>query len=107
MLDPAPLVAALVRDRAAGVDAAVLAAWFHESFGIAAARVAARVASDAGLDVVALTGGVFQNALLTDVVESALTAAGLEVLVHSAIPPNDGGISVGQAAIAGWASRAE
>ena len=107
VLDPAPLVAALVRDRAAGVDAAVLAAWFHESFGIAAARVAARVASDAGLDVVALTGGVFQNALLTDVVESALTAAGLEVLVHSAIPPNDGGISVGQAAIAGWASRAE
>jgi len=105
-LDPAPLVAALVRDRAAGVDAAVLAAWFHESFGIAAARLAARVASDAGIDVVALTGGVFQNALLAEVVESALIAAGLRVLVHSAVPPNDGGISVGQAAIAGWASRA-
>ena len=106
MLDPAPLVAALVRDRAAGVDAAILARWFHESFGIAAARLAARVASAVGLDAVVLTGGVFQNALLAEVVESAITGAGLRVLVHSTIPPNDGGISVGQATIAGWASRA-
>ena len=106
VLDPAPLVAALVRDRAAGVDAAILARWFHESFGIAAARLAARVASAVGLDAVVLTGGVFQNALLAEVVESAITGAGLRVLVHSTIPPNDGGISVGQAAIAGWAFRA-
>jgi hydrogenase maturation protein HypF len=106
VFDPAPLVAELVRDRAAGVDVTLLAARFHESFGLAAARLAERVASDAGLDVVALTGGVFQNALLTEVVESALTAAGLRVLIHSTVPPNDGGISIGQAAIAGWASRA-
>ena len=52
------------------------------------------------LDTVALTGGVFQNALLTDLVETALTARGLEVLVHERVPPNDGGISIGQAAIA-------
>jgi hydrogenase maturation protein HypF len=105
-IDPSPLLGVLVSERAAGVDVAELADWFHASFGIAAARVAARVASAARVDVVALTGGVFQNALLTEVVESALTAAGLEVLVHSAIPPNDGGISIGQAAIAGWATRA-
>ena len=47
-----------------------------------------------------LTGGVFQNARLTEVVEVALLAEGLRVLVHPAVPPNDGGISVGQAAIA-------
>ena len=104
VLDPAPLVVALASDRAAGVDRALLALAFHDSFGRAAAALAATVASDSGLDVVALTGGVFQNALLTEVVESALTALGLRVLTHSLIPPNDGGISVGQAAIAGWAS---
>jgi hydrogenase maturation protein HypF len=104
VLDPSPLVAALARDRAAGVEPALLAAAFHESFGHAAARLAASVAGDAGLDVVVLTGGVFQNALLTDIVESALVGLGLRVLVHSVVPPNDGGISIGQAAIAGWRS---
>ena len=53
-----------------------------------------------GLDTVALSGGVFQNARLTTVVVEALEAAGLRVLVHRLIPPNDGGVSVGQAAIA-------
>ena len=47
-------------------------------------------------------GGVFQNLRLTQVVEGELRAAGLDVLVHAAIPPNDGGISVGQAAVAAW-----
>ncbi len=102
VLDPAPLLAAIWRDRAAGVEPAVLAAGFHESLGRAAARLAERVARDAGLDTVVLTGGVFQNSVLTEVVESALLDAGIRVLVHCTIPPNDGGISVGQAAIAGW-----
>ena len=53
-----------------------------------------------------LTGGVFQNALLTEVVESGLVATGVRVLVHAVVPPNDGGICVGQAAIAGWRLRA-
>ena len=47
----------------------------------------------------ALSGGVFQNARLTEVVERELGRLGLEVLVHERVPPNDGGISVGQAAI--------
>ena len=78
---------------------------FHESFGTRGGEARGR-ASRPTRDSTSssLTGGVFQNALLTEVVESALTAAGLRVLVHSTIPPNDGGISVGQAAIAGWAS---
>jgi hydrogenase maturation protein HypF len=49
---------------------------------------------------VALSGGVFQNARLTEVVQGHLTEAGLAVLVHHHLPPNDGGISVGQAAVA-------
>jgi hydrogenase maturation protein HypF len=49
---------------------------------------------------VALTGGAFQNVRLTEVVADVLSRAGLEVLRHHRIPPNDGGISVGQAAVA-------
>ena len=58
-----------------------------------------------GLDTVALTGGVFQNLRLTEVVETELVAAGITVLVHREIPPNDGGISIGQAAVAAYRNR--
>ncbi|MEJ7844872.1 MAG: carbamoyltransferase HypF, partial [Acidimicrobiales bacterium] len=100
IIDPAPLVAALVDARERGTAPALLAAAFHESIGRAAATAAIEVAREHGLATVALTGGVFQNARLSEVVEQALTAAGLEVLVHRIVPPNDGGISIGQAAVA-------
>ncbi|MGZ4671243.1 MAG: carbamoyltransferase HypF [Ilumatobacteraceae bacterium] len=100
VLDPAPLVAALLADLDAGADRRLLAAGFHEAFGRATAAMAATMAREHGLDTVALTGGVFQNARFSEVVEMALQQHGLQVLVHSAIPPNDGGISIGQAAIA-------
>jgi hydrogenase maturation protein HypF len=100
VLDPSPLVARLAADRAAGAPVEVLAAAFHEAIGRAAATVAADVARERGIDAVVLTGGVFQNARLTEVVERALADRGLRVLVHERVPPNDGGLSVGQAAIA-------
>jgi hydrogenase maturation protein HypF len=102
VLDPAPLLAALLADLDAGVDPARIAAGFHEAFGRATVEFATLVAAQHDLDTVALTGGVFQNARLTDVVESGLRSEGLNVLVHSVIPPNDGGISIGQAAIAAF-----
>jgi hydrogenase maturation protein HypF len=105
-LDPSPMIAAIARDVARGVDRASLAAGFHESFGRATVALAARTASDHDIDTVVLTGGVFQNALLTDVIESGLVATGVRVLIHAVVPPNDGGICVGQAAIAGWRLRA-
>ena len=52
------------------------------------------------METVALSGGVFQNARLTAVVVEGLEAAGLRVLVHRLVPPNDGGVSIGQAAVA-------
>ncbi|MDQ6725079.1 MAG: carbamoyltransferase HypF [Actinomycetota bacterium] len=100
VLDPAPLLARLVADRDAGVAPAVTSAGFHAGLGRGVARAAALVASDEGLDTVALSGGVFQNSRLTDVVADELRAAGLDVLVHRRVPPNDGGISIGQAAVA-------
>jgi hydrogenase maturation protein HypF len=102
VLDPADLVAALLHDLHAGMAVAELAAGFHEALGRAAAALAAGVAAQRGIDTVALPGGVFQNARLSEIVEDELARAGLTVLTHRAVPPNDGGISVGQAAIAAW-----
>jgi hydrogenase maturation protein HypF len=100
VLDPAPLVATVLEELRCGTDRAVIAAGFHEGLGRATAELAARLARRHGLDTVALSGGVFQNVRLSDIVEEALLAEGLRVLVHESVPPNDGGISIGQAAIA-------
>jgi hydrogenase maturation protein HypF len=54
-----------------------------------------------GLDTAALSGGVFQNALLTVLVQAHLQRAGFNVLTHALVPPNDGGIALGQAVVAG------
>ncbi len=102
VLDPSLLVARLVDERDRGVPVRVIAAGFHEAIGRASAAAAADLARGRGIDAIALTGGVFQNTRLTEIVEGALVEAGLTVLVHRAVPPNDGGISVGQAAIAAW-----
>ncbi|MCU1428327.1 MAG: (NiFe) hydrogenase maturation protein HypF [Actinomycetia bacterium] len=99
VLDPAPLVAALIDSRD-HVEIPLLAAAFHETLGRAAAELAIDLASGYALDTVALTGGVFQNARFSAIVEDALRAAGLRVLVHELVPANDGGISIGQAAVA-------
>ncbi len=105
VLDPAPLIERVFADHAGGTTGAVIAAAFHEAIGRAAADVAIELARADGIDAVALTGGVFQNVRLTEVVESELGRAGLRVLVHERIPPNDGGLSIGQAAVAAFADR--
>ncbi|MGA2529593.1 MAG: carbamoyltransferase HypF [Acidimicrobiales bacterium] len=105
VLDPSPLIAMVLEELRAGVNRPLIAASFHESLGRAAADLGARLARRHGLDTVALSGGVFQNARFSDTVEDALVAEGLTVLVHESVPPNDGGISIGQAAIAALGTR--
>jgi hydrogenase maturation protein HypF len=100
IFDPAPLVARVVTERDAGTPVPVIAAGFHDGLGRSASRLAIDLARRHGLDTVALSGGVFQNARLSEVVERTCREAGLTVLVHHQVPPNDGGISIGQAAIA-------
>lgn len=100
LLDPAPLVAAVVDDHRRGTPVPVVAAGFHESLGRTTADAAVSLARNNGIDTVVLTGGVFQNVRFSEVVEEGVRTAGLNVLVHGVIPPNDGGISIGQAAIA-------
>ena len=103
VLDPAPMVAALVADRARGAPVGQMAASFHQGLAAATVGLAADLAGRHRMDTVALSGGVFQNALLSDLVAAGLAGRGLRVLTHHEVPANDGGISVGQAAIAATA----
>jgi hydrogenase maturation protein HypF len=104
VLDPAPLVSAVMASLASGTPSALVAAGFHETMAQATASAATELAARHGLGTVALSGGVFQNVRLAEAVANGLKANGLDVLVHRQIPPNDGGISLGQAAIAAAAT---
>lgn len=100
VLDPRPLVRAVLDDIRTGIDRATIAAKFHGSLGRATAEMAADLAETAGMSTVALSGGVFQNVVFTGIVAGQLERRGLAVLTHRDIPPNDGGISAGQALVA-------
>ena len=101
-----PLLRAMVDDVLRGADPGTIASRFHN--GLADATVAAvrDAASREGLDTVALSGGVFQNVVLLERILTGLAAAGLRALVHRQVPPNDGGLCLGQAAIAAARDRA-
>jgi len=92
-LDARPTILAVAEDRARGVDPAVVSARFHN----AVARATAAACTE---ELVVLSGGVFQNRRLLTATRDALEAAGHRVLVPERLPPNDGGISYGQAAVA-------
>ena len=97
-----PLVRALLRDTARRAPIGVISARFHEAF----AGLAESVALRAGLDRVVLSGGCFQNAVLTRRVRDRLVARGLRVYTPGGYPSNDGGLSLGQALVAArWLRR--
>ncbi len=102
----ADLVRAVVEDLRAGTDRAVVAARFHHGVAEAVVACCQRLREATGLATVALTGGVFQNLLLLRRTADRLRQQGFRVLLHSRVPPNDGGISLGQAAVAGARARA-
>lgn len=96
LIDWRPMVSAMLDNLHRGHRLEQIAARFHA--GLAAATV--RVAQAAGLPRIVLTGGCFQNRLLLSLVRRRLEEAGFEVYSHSLVPPNDGGLSLGQAVIA-------
>jgi hydrogenase maturation protein HypF len=95
VLDARETIRALMDDLAAGTLAGVVAARFHNTLARATAEACA-----ARADTVVLSGGVFQNRRLLESTASRLTDAGVRVLTPERLPPNDGGIAYGQAAIA-------
>jgi hydrogenase maturation protein HypF len=96
IVDWVPALTELLADAEAGVPAGVVAARFHAGLVAAAVAVAERV----GLERVALTGGCFQNRVLTERLAAALRARGHRPLLHRRVPPNDGGLALGQVAVA-------
>jgi hydrogenase maturation protein HypF len=100
-LDHRPLLTAIVTDRIAGREVAEIAASFHAALAQGIVRQAVELCRQHAAHTVALSGGVFQNEVLLDAVADELEAhGGLRVVTNEAVPVNDGGIALGQAALA-------
>jgi hydrogenase maturation protein HypF len=102
VVDWQPALEAALADLRGGAAAGTLSERLHAGLAKAIVAVACRI----GLNRVALTGGCFQNARLTEAAVIALREAGFEPVWHRQVPPNDGGIALGQAAWAGWTGQA-
>ena len=99
-IDAAPLIAALVQDWQDGVPAGVIANRFHHSLAQMVHDVCQQLRRRYQLTEVALSGGVWQNSLLTALTLAQLHPAGFTVYIHRQLPANDGGLALGQAIIA-------
>jgi len=100
VVDTRPLFRGMLSDANAGVGVGELAGRFHETMARIIVSTCAELSAATGVSRVALSGGVFQNVLLTTSVVEGLREQGLEALLHRRVPCNDGGISLGQAVIA-------
>ncbi|MGH7439170.1 MAG: carbamoyltransferase HypF, partial [Polyangiaceae bacterium] len=100
VFDAAPVVRAIVDDVDAGAGADTIARRFHAALADVVVETCTSIASARGLEVVVLGGGVFSNVLLTTEVTDGLSRRGLRVHRPTRVPPNDGGLSFGQLAIA-------
>lgn len=100
VLDQKPLFKALLGGIEAGISVNRLALDFHIAIARSSARIAREICAREGIDTVALSGGVFMNRLLLQLLTRKLKDAGLTVLIPQTVPVNDGCIAYGQAAIA-------
>jgi hydrogenase maturation protein HypF len=96
LADPAPVIRAVAADALLGVPAALIGARFHAGVIALIVDLALRARESRRLDTVALSGGVFQNALILGGACTALRGRGFRVLRHTRVPPNDGGLALGQ-----------
>lgn len=100
VLDTRPMIRAAAADVRRGAGADVVARRFHRGLAEAICAMCSRLRADTGLTEVVLTGGVFLNAVLTLECERQLTLMGFRVFRHRLVPPGDGGLSLGQLAVA-------
>jgi hydrogenase maturation protein HypF len=100
VIDPLPALTALTTDLQNQADIGAISARYHAGVAAATVQACLLAASVAGTENVVLAGGVFQNRRLLELTAGGLRAAGVRVLVPRLLPPGDGGISYGQAAVA-------
>lgn len=100
LLDFRETVAAIAEDAGKGTPVSQISRNFHETVALSVGEVCHRLRGERGLNDVCMSGGVFQNSLLTTLLSDSLDKAGFRVHVHTRVPPNDGGLALGQAAIA-------
>jgi hydrogenase maturation protein HypF len=99
-VDFRPMIACIAREAEEGVPRPAMSAKFHNTLAEAIVETCRRIRGETKLDRVCLSGGTFQNMRLLDLAVAGLRGAGFEVFLHAKVPPNDGGIALGQAAIA-------
>ena len=100
IFDPTPLISAIVMDIKANVPVPIIAARFHNSIAAAVLDICCQIRHNFVVNKVALSGGVWQNITLLDHTNSLLLSNGFEVLTHTKVPVNDGGLALGQAIVA-------
>ena len=106
-LDMRPMIEEIVRDLSRGVSVGLISARFHNTVAAAIVEVCRQIRQQEQLTRVCLSGGVFQNVYLLKRTVRDLDKDGFQVFLHALVPPNDGGISLGQAAIANAILRRE
>lgn len=100
VIDTRPLICQVAADTNRGVTPAIIARRFHNTMAMLIGEVCNQIRTQTGINTVVLSGGVFTNALLTTQAESLLDESGFVVYRHQRVPPNDGGLSLGQLAVA-------
>ncbi|HLE23655.1 MAG TPA: hypothetical protein VI701_05035, partial [Anaerolineales bacterium] len=103
--DAAPVIRAIVAEMRKGVSPTILAARFHNTVAAAVSEACLRARQLTGVQRVALSGGVWQNMFLLERTVALLEQAEFDVLLHRRVPANDGGLALGQAAVAAWQAR--
>ncbi|MDJ0923600.1 MAG: carbamoyltransferase HypF [Acidimicrobiia bacterium] len=101
VVDPSPVVRAVAADIVTGVPAAAVSRRFHQALADAVVASAQEMRRRYHIDTAALSGGVFQNVTLLEAAKRGLEESGFAVLTHRLVPPNDGGLALGQVALAG------
>jgi hydrogenase maturation protein HypF len=102
VVDAGDCISALLEDLLAGKDIPTMSARFHNGLAETVLAGASRLRDETGIEIVALSGGVWQNITLLGRTLSLLEEAGFKVYIHREVPTNDGGLSLGQAAVAAW-----
>jgi len=100
VLDFGPTMLGIAEDVAADVPVPVISRRFHETLCRAFVEVCCALRAERSINDVCMSGGVFQNALLSTILGESLERERFKVYVHAQVPPNDGGLSLGQAAVA-------